>query len=273
MAIPVADAIFYSQIRGLEREGCRQAEKKQRQDEVGDATVPTMLTLRLWLLAIVALGQSGPPVGSAVAPQSYPPAFPRQNVTKLLETDRIVVWDIVWPKGQPSPLHRHVFDQVGTYYQTGGRVVTQLNGTKSENVTPVGAISTTRKGTTHVEEGTTDPPLRAVFIEMKIDTPSAQSGGSSTAPPRPGAKQVHSEDRVTAWDFNWSEAGTLATTRYERDTLIVWLTPGNLRVSVDRGETKEESVKPGTAWYRPRGTVEGETLNGGSVRAIMFEFR
>ena len=56
-------------------------------------------------------------LGSALvlAAQSYPPAFPRTNATKLVETDRIVVWDIVWPKGQPTPMHQHVHDQVGTY--------------------------------------------------------------------------------------------------------------------------------------------------------------
>ena len=85
--------------------------------------------------------------------------------TKLLETERIVVWDIVWPKGQPTAMHRHPHDQVGTYYSRGGRLITQPDGTKREGMTEVGNLSTTRKGTTHIEEGATDPPLRAVFIE------------------------------------------------------------------------------------------------------------
>src|SRR5262245_58338191 len=107
--------------------------------------------------------------------QTYPPPFPRQNATKLMETERVVVWDIVWPKGQPSPLHRHVFDQVGTYYAAGGRVITDIKGEKRFTTTEVGAISTTRKGTLHIEEGTTDSPLRAVFIELKYETPSGEA--------------------------------------------------------------------------------------------------
>src|ERR1700719_2179845 len=105
-------------------------------------------------------------LGSALvlAAQSYPPAFPRTNATKLMETDRIVVWDIVWPKGQPTPMHQHVHDQVGTYYATGGRAITTPDRVARQTTTPVGGLSTTRKGTTHIEEGTTDPPLRAVFI-------------------------------------------------------------------------------------------------------------
>ena len=100
-------------------------------------------------------------ITATVVAQSYPPAFPRTNATQLLETDRIVVWDIVWPRGQPTPLHRHVHDQVGTYYQSGGRIITSLDGAKRETTTAVGALSQTRKGTTHIEEGATDPPLRA----------------------------------------------------------------------------------------------------------------
>ncbi len=39
-------------------------------------------------------------------------------------------------------------------------------------VTKIGSLSTTRKGTTHIEDGNTDPPLRAVFIELKKETAS-----------------------------------------------------------------------------------------------------
>ena len=88
-----------------------------------------MTSIGRWLLALTAIGQVA---------TSSPPAFPRPNATKLVETDRLVVWDIVWPKDQPSPLHRHVFDQVGTYYQSGGRAITSLNGARSEATTPVG---------------------------------------------------------------------------------------------------------------------------------------
>ncbi len=222
-------------------------------------------------MALFAVAQGAVATSPAERPQSYPPAFPRQNATKLLETDRIVVWDIVWPKGQPSPLHRHVYDQVGTYYQSGGRAITSQSGQKSENTTPVGNISTTRRGTTHIEEGTTDPPLRAVFIEMKPDTPSGQGAGRPALAPRPGAKMVHAEDRVTVWDFTWSATGARVT--YARDTLVVFLTPGSLHVAVDRGEAETMNVTPGTVWYRPAGGSETAELLSGSPRAIIFEFK
>ena len=211
-------------------------------------------------------------VASMAVSQQYPPAFPRQNVTKLLETDRIVVWDIVWPKGEPSPLHRHVFDQVGTYYQTGGRAITPVDGQRRESTTPVGNISTTRKGTTHVEEGITDPPLRAVFVELKRDTPSAPRPEVSPPSSRPGARQAHVEDRVAAWDFTWAPGDKEQNVRYERDTLVVWLSAGAFRMKTHGGKTEVLEVQPGSIRYHPRGTEEIEQLTSGSPRAIIFEF-
>ena len=119
--------------------------------------------------------------GVATAQSELPPPFPRTNATKLLETDRIVVWNIVWPKGQPTAMHRHVYDQVGTYYARGGRTITTPDGAARQAMTEVGSLSTTRKGTTHIEEGNTEPPLRAVFIELKRDTPSGLGASTSGA--------------------------------------------------------------------------------------------
>jgi hypothetical protein len=49
---------------------------------------------------------------SAQAPANLPPPFPRAGAKQLLDNDRVTVWDVVWPKGQPTPLHRHPFGRV-----------------------------------------------------------------------------------------------------------------------------------------------------------------
>jgi len=140
-------------------------------------------------------------LAAATAPaQSYPPPFPRPNATKILETGEFVVWRVVWPKGERTELHRHPHDQVDTYYAPGGRVITELDGTKREVTTAVGNLSNTKKGTTHIEEGTTDAPLRAVFIELLHDGPSGrldQSSSAAPAFPREGAEKRSDDERVT----------------------------------------------------------------------------
>jgi hypothetical protein len=208
------------------------------------------------------------------AAQDLPPPFPRTNATKLLETDRINVWDIVWPKGQPTALHRHVYDQVGTYYARGGRLITATDGTERRGMTEVGSLSTTRKGTTHVEEGTTDPPLRAVFIELKKDAPSGAAAASVGAPafPRDGAKQVLDDDRVTAWDYTWTSGAQTLKYRAPLDTVVVWLGEGSARLA-GKGAPTSFEVKPGTMRYLAKGADETLEVTSGSPRTLFFQLK
>ena len=207
--------------------------------------------------------------------QDLPPPFPRTNATKLLETDRINVWDIVWPKGQPTALHRHIYDQVGTYYSRGGRLITANDGTERRGMTEIGSLSTTRKGTTHVEEGTTDPPLRAVFIELKKDTPSGVPVASVGGPgfPREGAKLVLDTERVTAWDYTWAPGGHALRYRAPLDTVIVWLGEGTVRASGASGAPATIDVKAGTMRYLARGADEMLEITHGSPRTLFFQLK
>jgi hypothetical protein len=208
--------------------------------------------------------------------QSYPPAFPRPTAKKLLETDRVVVWDIVWPKGQATPMHRHVYDQVGTYYSAGGRVITTPDGVSRSTMTPVGALSTTRKGTTHIEAGSTDPPLRAVFIELKHDSASGEPEAPSAVPPafpRDDAKLLLDDERVTIWDYTWGPGTRGITSRYPRDTILIWLASGTLRLASQGGSPAVIDVAPGQIRYERRGTVETDEVVSGSPRAMVFAFK
>jgi hypothetical protein len=200
---------------------------------------------------------------------NLPPPFPRQNATKLMENERIVVWNIVWPKGQPTALHRHVYDQVGTYYARGGRVITTPDGNARQAMTEVGSLSTTRRGTTHVEEGNTDPPLRAVFIELKQDTPASETAG--TVPSHDNAKQALDDGRVRVWDvaglsedvFNGTPGGTI----------LVFLDAGRIRTLPQTNRPEEFSVTPGTMRYIAPGGHELQAAIEGHPRVMVFELK
>jgi hypothetical protein len=210
-----------------------------------------------------------------LAVQSYPPAFPRPNVTPLAETSRFAVWDIVWPKGQPTGMHRHVYDQVGTYYQPGDRRITNLDGSVRSASTQIGALSNTRKGTTHIEEGISDVPLRAVFIELKEDGPSGAATVSSDRPPmfpRPGATKVQDDERVAVWDYTWTPSAGAFQFQTRHDTVIVALSGGRIRGGRPGAEAVVD-LKPGTARVLPRGAIESETLVDGQPRMMVFEIK
>ena len=205
-----------------------------------------------------------------------PPPFPRTNATKLLDTDRITVWDIVWPKGQPTAMHKHVYDQVGTYYSRGGRLITTPDGAVRAVITEIGSLSTTKKGTTHIEEGNSDPPLRAVFIELKQETASGLPDADVGAPasfPRDDAKKILDDERVTAWDYTWPSGSQGIKYRPARETVIVWLGAGKLRVRQRGGASAVSDVNPGTMHHLARGSNETLEIVSGSPRVILFQLK
>jgi hypothetical protein len=202
------------------------------------------------------------------AQDALPPPFPRPNATKLLENDRIVVWNIVWPKGQPTALHRHVYDQVGTYYARGGRVITTPDGNARQAMTEVGSLSTTRKGTTHVEEGTTDPPLRSVFIELKQDTPASPT--AEGFPSHENAKQVLDDLRVRVSDIAALHEDVMGGT--PGGTVVVYLGTGRIRILPRAGRPEELAVTPGTMRYLAPDRPEQAAIEG-NPRVMVFELK
>ena len=212
---------------------------------------------------------------TVLAQQELPPPFPRTNATKLFENDRINVWDIVWPRGQPTQMHRHIYDQVGTYYARGGRTITTPDGEKRSNMTEVGSLSATRKGTTHIEEGNTDPPLQAVFIELKRDAASGLAAADvGPSPfPRADAKQVQDDDRVAAWDVTWAAGSAGFTYRATRETVVIWLGDGTLRATTGSGSASTSSVKSETMRHLDRGAGETLEMVSGAPRALFFQLK
>jgi mono/diheme cytochrome c family protein len=213
---------------------------------------------------------------AVAAPQNYPPAFPRKNATLLFQTDRVAVWDIVWPKGEPTPMHRHLYDQVGTYYAPGGRRITTPDGQSRLTSTPAGALSNTRAGTTHIEEGTTDPPLRAVFIELRRvpdGTAAAARSGIPEAFRAGAAKQVLDDNRVTVWDCTWPAGGGPVTLARSRDTVIVWLNAARVRTSAPGSPGDVRDLRPGMAEHGRRGETTVVTAVDGVPHVMLFELK
>ena len=60
---------------------------------------------------------------------AYPPAFPRPHAKRLLENDRVVVWNSVWRPGKPTPMHFHDKDVVIVYMEDSAITSTTPDGT------------------------------------------------------------------------------------------------------------------------------------------------
>jgi hypothetical protein len=189
-------------------------------------------------------------------PANLPPAYPRPGVTKILDNDRVQVWNIGWLKGETAPLHRHIYDLVGVYYEPGDRMIISPEGAKRPVSTRAWDIAFQRTGVTHIEEGTSDAPLRAVFIEMKQAGPYGTDTGGSGAPAfsGEGGTEKLDNDRVTVWEF--TQAPAAKSHRHTRDAVVVSL----------------GGQSPRATWVK-QGTVHGDEGASGASRLYVFEIK
>jgi hypothetical protein len=114
-------------------------------------------------VVIVLKDHPVPPLANA---SGYPNAFPRPHVKRLFETDRTIVWDYAWTRGEPTPMHFHDKDVVVTYLGNGPLRSTTPKGESTLNAYTAGEIRFNQRDRTHtelLESGT----QRAIIVELK----------------------------------------------------------------------------------------------------------
>jgi len=214
-------------------------------------------------------------LGAAAPAQNLPPPFPRTGATKLLENERVIVWDVTWPKGVSTGMHRHPYDMTGVYLAPGDRMITAVDGTKRAVKTAAGGIIWQFSGLTHIEEGTSDPPLRAFMIELKEQKPigTDPSGDLPPAFPRDTAKPLLENERVRVWENVWPVGQVGPVHRHVLDVVAVWIADGKLRSTAQTGAQSVSEFKRFTATYSKRGNVHSEEAIEGPPRAYVFELK
>ena len=202
--------------------------------------------MRWMIAALILLAQATP----------LPPAYPRPGTTKLLDNNRVQVWDISWLK-QQYPLHRHRYDLTGVYYTDGDRVIVSQAGERRPVHTAAWETAFQLKDVTHIEEGASDQPLRAVFAELKepaalgvVDTATAPA-----AFPNGIGKQLRDNERSTLWEFVPVPVGG-ASHRHQRDAVVIAFT----------GKTPKVS-------FVARGTVHANEDGAGADRLYVIELK
>jgi hypothetical protein len=183
-----------------------------------------------------------------------PPPFPRPGTTMLLENDAVAVWNVSWLK-QKYPLHTHRYDLVGVSYAEGDRIITQGSGPGRLVNTKAWAFQTNRANVTHVEEGASEPPMRAVLIEVKSAAPRDAAPDATD-----GLRQV---------------AGSPA---FENNRAVAWTVPAGSSVPTHRhiGDAVElvfDGSPTPKATFVAAGTVHAGPAAGDGGRAFIFEIK
>jgi quercetin dioxygenase-like cupin family protein len=223
----------------------------------------------LLLCAVLSFG------ANALVAQTYPPPFPREAARLLFENDRVAVWDVTWPKGQPTAMHEHPVDQLSVTLVGGTKRVTRLGGAPTTGKSERGQIVFTPKETVHMEEGVSDVPERKIMIQLKTaDTKPTAPGSVAGAFPRPGAVKLLENARVIVWDYTWKPGEKAPMHAHYRDSVLVFLDGGVIHGAGDKGSSKESARERDEVAFAPR-TQDAQTewAVRGSPRAITVELK
>jgi tetratricopeptide (TPR) repeat protein len=106
------------------------------------------------------------PVALIENTSGYPLAFPRPGVKKVLENDRVIVWDCTWTLGVVIPMHFHDKDVVALFLEDGDVKSTTLDGTAVVNPHTSGEVRFALRNRTHTET-LVRGNQRAIFTELK----------------------------------------------------------------------------------------------------------
>jgi quercetin dioxygenase-like cupin family protein len=206
--------------------------------------------------------------------QNYPPPFPRNAALKLFENDRVAVWDVTWPKGQPTAMHEHPVDQLSVTLVGGTIRVTRLGGTPVVNESRLGSVTFTPKGTVHMEEGLSDVAQRKIMLQLKSSESPSDSGSTVAKVPLEGAVKLLENARLVAWDYTWNLGQETPRHTDYHDSVIVFLDGGTIRSIAGAGGAKDTTRSAGEVAYLPH-TSDPHTEEAvqGSQRAVIIELK
>ncbi len=203
--------------------------------------------------------------------QSFPPAYPRPNATKIIDNDRINALEVYWPKDQPTPLHTHTIDQFSITLRGGLLRVGTADGKWGEaHMSQLASVNFVPAGTTHREEGMSEVPQHKIMLEVKPSPPNPSAHGTS---PGEGAVKVFENDRLIAWDMTWKPGARVLRPAQTLDTVTVFVDGGTIRVA---GQSAPADITwtAGETVYAPHGApARMETLTLGTPRAIIVELK
>jgi tetratricopeptide (TPR) repeat protein len=106
------------------------------------------------------------PVARIENTSGYPLAFPRPGVTKILENERVIVWDCTWTLGVAAPMHFHDKDTVALFLEDGDLKSTTADGQSVVNPHTPGEVRFALRNRTHTET-LVRGEQRAIFTELK----------------------------------------------------------------------------------------------------------
>ena len=98
--------------------------------------------------------------------RGLPPGFPRPGSEKVLENDKVRVWNYTWLPGKPTPMHFHNTEVVVVYLGNGDIAATTPDGKRTETHHNPGDIVFNLANRSHSEE-LVKGNMSGIMLELK----------------------------------------------------------------------------------------------------------
>lgn len=223
----------------------------------------------LWLLLIPA------GIGNAQPAKDYPPGWPRPGATLLIENDRGAAYNVVYPKDQPTPLHRHRYFFAGLDLNTATIRVTEPGGKSTLHPVIRNRMWFLPKDLTHQEMSTTDPGRHTVVIDIK-DKHISPAVNTTAFPADKFANyqnRVVDNDYVIIWDCAWSPGAERISGFDGRDMFLAFAEGGDFSITAPGQPAKVQHYDAGQAIFLPGGQARTLASVGGTIHAMLVEVK
>ena len=233
-----------------------------------------MALLVAWTAAGGAAVRGGD--SSGIRRQVYPRPFPRDHATKRLENDRVIVWDVQWPKGQATPMHQHRYPSLNVVLGRGRHRVMRPGGeVVFSPMLEAGTFAYSERGLVHAELGLSDPPLRGIVIEFKDRQAPRRDRPAGIEPAfgSPEFTRLLRKDRVTLWDLRYLPGRRLPLHYHERDVVVIVYGKGEVQTRSAGGETEVSHWTFGDVYWTEGGYAHSAEAVAGSPAAYVLELR
>ena len=197
-------------------------------------------------------------------------ALPRPGATEILDNARGRVWDVIYPPGMPTGMHRHPTDFVGVELVDTMLKVTTPDGKVSTNPIRRGTIYMLRQGLTHIEENVVGQPQRnSILIELKSERPDGKPAASGFT----AGKKVADNERVMLWDANWTAGQPAQPFVQAHDIFLVPIDAGVLEITAPGEASRTLPLSGGMVVFLPASTQRSIRSTLGTVRAAVVDLK
>lgn len=200
------------------------------------------------------------------------PALAAPEANKVVDNERVTVWDVKLAPGEDAPPTPQEFDIV-TVFLEGGTIRTKhADGKVTTATRSFGDAVFTPKGTSAIDMSDRAHEV-VIVLKGAAAGPDPGPDGIPNAFPRAGSEKIFENDRVVVSRFSWTPGVPVPMHHHDKDTVMVFRYDGPIRSTGPDGKSEILDFRKDQIMFSKRGRNHSELLAGAQQSAVMTELK